>query len=128
MLFGYTQERVHRDLVDDLSVSPFTMGFLPYFITWGVIASQFVRAAVQTGEIPTFVYAIFFLEFILFSLFALVQYKFVYLPFVDAPGYASIEGDFIQKQRMNNMYHVLSLISKTTLVWILYSGLRATNT
>lgn len=114
MLFGYIQEKIQVKMF----LAPYFMGWAPYSFAWGVILSQFIRSIEKVG-LPDYVYVLFSLEFIIYSCFAIVSFYYTYLPYVY--GYVG------NKERMQGLYHILSLSAKMILVWVSFVGIRDQN-
>jgi len=112
MLFGYTEE--HSVTVRDYPyvLRPFFLGCYPYIAAWVILFIHFLR--VGGNVIPWFVYVIFVGEFILFSCFAAISYFYVVKP-----------GKVVSPKEMNGWYNILSLISKSLLVWFTFGGVVA---
>ena len=65
-------------------------------------------------DVPEFVIAIYAVEVLLFSIFALVQWIYVTRP-----------GELTDRITMEGWYNLLSLTSKMLLVWLAFGGLVA---
>lgn len=105
MLFGFLEETTP----ENSPIHPFYYGFIPYIFMWTIVSWQFIRSALVLN-VPTFVWAIFFCEVVLFSSFAVVQWY-----------YKVNNNDNGGKSSM--WYDVLSLTSKMILVWVSFFGL-----
>jgi hypothetical protein len=107
MTFGYLEEKTRG--VVDMAISPHYLGYVPYVSTWFILTWQFIRVA---SDAPTFVIAIFVLEFVLFSSFGVVQWYYV------------VRSNST-KRDMEGAYNILSLTSKMLLVWLCVGGIAA---
>ena len=108
MMFGYIEEKTLSIRDYPYVLRPFFLGFVPYASAWAILIIHFTRLY----DIPPFVYIIFFGEIVLFSSFALVSYIFVVKP-----------GKLTEPKTMNGWYNVLSLTSKSLLVWVAFGGI-----
>jgi hypothetical protein len=105
MLFGFIQETNYNKT----SYTAFIFGCIPYFFMWLIISWQFIRAT-HAFNVPKFVSAIYVLEVILFSSFAVVQY------------FNNISS-IINSKTADGLYNFLSLVSKMLLVWLSFGGI-----
>lgn len=113
MICGLLQE-----LYDDSSFY-FASGCVPYICAWILELNAFIRAAKET-TIPTFVWIILFVQLVLFSSFAFVQYWYICLK----------KGGDNYEERYDNYekrLNILSLFSKASLVLIVLFGMKAQN-
>lgn len=106
MLFGLIQENAPAGT----TAIPFVLGCVPYLFMWIIISWQFIRAA-TTLDVPDFVVAIFVLEVLLFSSFAVVQYL------------NKVMDKRIGDKAADGVYNLLSLTSKMILVWVSFGGI-----
>ena len=113
MFFGILQVN-HKD-----SVNAHIYGWVPYSFAWGVIISSYLVVEHDNDNIPHWVVFILIAEAALFSLFGIVQLKFDVIPKLNG-GYNSITNADREADGWNNL---LSLISKATLVIVLYGNL-----
>lgn len=110
MMFGYIEEKTVSVRDYPFWLRPFFLGFDPYMAAWAILIIHFARIGSDT--IPWFVYVIFFGEIVLFSSFAVVQYVYVLRP-----------GKITDQKAMNGWYNVLSITSKSLLVWFAFGGI-----
>jgi predicted metal-binding membrane protein len=93
--------------------SPFVLGCISGGTPWLAIYAYFIAAITSVSQnVPTFVYLIVSIYFILFMVFAanmVLQYKGV-----------GRWKDYLYGERM---YIVLSLVAKTLLAWLVFSGI-----
>lgn len=107
MMFGYIEEKMVSIRDYPFWLRPFFLGFGPYVAAWAILITHFARLS----TVPWFVYVIFFGEIVLFSSFAVVQYVYVVKP-----------GEIKDQKTANGLYNVLSLTSKSLLVWFAFGG------
>lgn len=115
-LFGIMME-YHNQRTEKTDWTAFIYGCIAGFVPWVVIMLYFV-GAVNSGDgsakPPDFVYAIVPTLFVFFNIFAInmvLQYKKV-----------GKWKDYLYGERV---YIVLSLLAKTTLAWLIFSGIFA---
>ena len=113
-LFGIMME-YHNQYTKKVNWTSFTFGSIAGIAPWIVIFMYFM-GAVNSGDAkpPAFVYAIIPTLFVFFNIFAInmvLQYKKV------GPW-----KDYLYGERV---YIVLSLLAKTTLAWLIFSGVFA---
>jgi hypothetical protein len=113
-LFGYLMEKMNLQ-ADKVSWTPFVFGSLAGIGPWIVIAlSAFGNS--DLSEVPWFVFAITFSYFFFFNLFPInmvLQYKKV--------------GRWANYLYGERVYIVLSLVAKTVLAWLVFSGVMQPN-
>lgn len=105
-------------------VSPHVMGYVPYGAVWSVILSFYaISVRDNEGSPPWYVNVIVFVELLLFSCFAFVQYYYVIWPQWRSGSnqYEIIDDD--SKTRMDGVYNILSLVSKLLLCWLTFGGI-----
>ncbi len=107
ILFGWLMETTNEDL-SRVRWSPFVMGCLAGVVPWVAIAIYLVGAG---ANVPDFVYGIFMSLFVLFNIFALIQYRQY-----RARGRW---GDYLRGERA---YVVLSLVAKSLLAWQVFAN------
>lgn len=110
-LFGIMMEK-HNQTTQKVDWTAFIYGSVAGFVPWVVIALYFV-GAVNSGDAkpPAFVYAIVPTLFVFFNIFAInmvLQYKKV------GPW-----KDYLYGERV---YIILSLLAKSTLCWLIWTG------
>ena len=114
IMFGYLMEIINQ-ATEKTVWSPFILGCISGGIPWVVMFAYFVAAITSTGtNPPAFVYAIFFIYFIVFNIFALnmvLQYKGV-----------GRWKDYLYGERV---YIILSFVAKTLLAWFVFIGVFA---
>lgn len=99
----------------------FFVGFVPYIFAWVPIFVQFYSAlAGSIAKPPDFVYAVIVIMFLLFSTFAGVQLWFTVL--FETNGTNEIMRYF-QLMKQDAWLHILSLIAKLTLSWMVTGGI-----
>lgn len=111
MVFGYLEEKTAGTV--SLYFNPFWLGCIPYIICWIIITWHFTRANMKF-DVPDFVIAIYAVEILLFSIFAVVQWYYVVRP-----------GQLTNRPSMEGWYNFLSITSKMLLVWLAFGGLAA---
>lgn len=89
----------------------YNLGVVAGLVPWIVITGYFIGTIMLGGEPPAFVYAIFFVELVLYSSFA----------FVMVAHYKKI-GNFVDYAFSERAYVILSLVAKTALAWIVFGG------
>jgi len=94
---------------------PFVAGVVFGVLSWTIVF--YTVAQVSSVDVPVFVWAILFSYFVLFLGF----------PVVAVIGTPKVAGNGAPENgaASENRYHVLSLVSKTLLVWLLVSGVNA---
>ncbi len=114
IMFGYLMELMNQR-TEKTNWSPFVLGCISGGTPWIALYAYFVAAIMSTGtNPPAFVYAIFFIYFIVFNIFALnmvLQYKGV-----------GRWRDYLYGERV---YIILSFIAKTLLAWLVFIGVFA---
>jgi len=111
ILFGWLQERMNPPGRTATTMMPFWFGTLAGIAPWLAIATNLVGA----GEVPGFVYGIFFAQLVFFFSFGLnqwLQYRGV-----------GRWSDYVFGEKT---YLVLSLGAKSVLAWQIYGGSLAT--
>jgi hypothetical protein len=113
-MFGYLMEKLNQ-YTKKTDWSAFILGTISGFLPWIVLYAYFIASILSTGlEVPTFVYAILFVYFIVFNIFALnmvLQYKGV-----------GRWKDYLYGERF---YIILSFAAKTILAWLVFVGIFA---
>ena len=113
-MFGYLMEKLNQ-YTKKTDWSPIKLGTISGFLPWVVLYAYFVASILSTGlEVPTFVYAIIFVYFIVFNIFALnmvLQYKGV-----------GRWKDYLYGERF---YIILSFVAKSILGWLVFIGIFA---
>ncbi|MFX0117383.1 MAG: heliorhodopsin HeR [Candidatus Hodarchaeota archaeon] len=110
ILFGWLME-LHNQTTEKTDWTAFIFGSVAGIVPWVVITAYFLNIQVTGGEVPDFVYAIYFVEFVLFNCFAInmvLQYKHI------GPW-----KDYLYGERF---YIILSLVAKTALAWLVFAG------
>lgn len=110
ILFGWTMERHNQDR-EATDWTAYVFGCFAGIVPWIAVAIYLAGAGGGAGEVPGFVYGIFFSIFVVFNVFAanmLLQYKRV------GPWRNYIFGEFV--------YILLSLTAKSLLAWQVYAG------
>jgi hypothetical protein len=110
ILFGWMME-LHNQTTERVNWTSFLFGSLAGAAAWVAIAIYLAGAGNEFGNVPTFVYWIFFSIFIFFNLFAInmiLQYKKL------GPWRRYLFGE--------RMYIVLSLVAKSLLAWQVWAG------
>jgi sulfite exporter TauE/SafE len=112
IMFGYLMEKINQ-YTERTDWSPFVLGCISGGTPWLAIYAYFIAAITSVSQnVPTFVYLIVSIYFILFMIFAVnmvLQYKGV-----------GRWNDYLYGERM---YIVLSLVAKTLLAWLVFSGI-----
>jgi uncharacterized membrane protein len=114
IMFGYLMELINQK-TEKTNWSSFIMGCISGGVPWVVLYAYFIGALSSiNADIPTFVYMILFIYFLVFNIFALnmvLQYKGV-----------SRWKDYLYGERF---YIILSFIAKTILSWLVFIGIFA---
>ena len=113
-MFGYLMEKLNQ-YTKKTDWSAFILGTISGGLPWVVLYAYFIASILSTGlEVPTFVYAIIFVYFIVFNIFALnmvLQYKGV-----------GRWKDYLYGERF---YIILSFAAKSILGWLVFIGIFA---
>ncbi len=107
ILFGWLMETTNEDS-SRVRWSPFVMGCLAGVVPWVAITVYLVGAG---ADVPGFVYGIFVSLFVLFNVFALVQYR-----------QYRARGRWADYLRGEGAYIVLSLVAKSLLAWQVFAN------
>jgi hypothetical protein len=111
-MFGYIMEKINQ-YTEKTDWSPFIIGCISGGTPWLAIYAYFIAAITSVSQnVPTFVYLIVSIYLILFMAFAVnmvLQYKGV-----------GRWKDYLYGERM---YIILSLVAKTLLAWLVFSGI-----
>lgn len=107
ILFGWLMETTNDD-PSRVSWAPFVMGCLAGAVPWVAIAVYLIGAG---RDVPNFVYGIFVSLFVLFNVFALVQYR-----------QYRARGRWADYLRGERAYIVLSLVAKSLLAWQVFAN------
>ncbi len=114
IMFGYLMEVVNQK-TEKTNWSAFILGCVSGGTPWAALYAYFIAAVKSTGlEVPTFVYLILLIYFILFNVFAInmvLQYKGV-----------GRWKDYLYGERV---YIILSFVAKTFLAWLVFIGIFA---
>ena len=114
ILFGNLMEKINQ-YTSKTDWSAFIYGTISGAIPWIVLYAYFIASILSTGlEVPTFVYMILFIYFIVFNIFAInmvLQYKGV-----------GRWKDYLYGERF---YIILSFIAKSILGWLVFIGIFA---
>jgi hypothetical protein len=110
ILFGLAMERVNvrRERVD---WRPFVYGCLVGVVPWIAIGLELAVSQSETGDVPSFVFAIFVSLLLLFATFPVnmwLQYRRI--------------GRWADPLFAEKVYIVLSLVAKSALAWQVYGG------
>jgi len=112
IMFGYLMEKINQ-YTEKTDWSPFVLGCISGGTPWLAIYAYFIAAVTSVSQnVPTFVYLIVSIYFVLFMVFALnmvLQYKGV-----------GRWKDYLYGERM---YIILSFVAKTLLAWLVFSGI-----
>ena len=112
ILFGLLMEKINQ-YTEKTDWSAFIYGTISGGLPWVVLYAYFIASILSTGlEVPTFVYAILFVYFIVFNIFALnmvLQYRGV-----------GRWKDYLYGERF---YIILSFIAKSILGWLVFIGI-----
>ena len=113
MLFGFLQD--DKIMYPGLSTAAFWFGWVPYIAAWFVVIMRFLNSvnSANGDEVPGFVKSIIWIEFLIFSCFAFVQWWFVVRSARPVGG-----------PRYDGAYNLLSITAKMLLVWFAFFGLR----
>ena len=110
ILFGWAMER-HNQATSRTDWTSFIFGCFAGAVPWIGIAVYLAGAGGDSGEVPGFVYGIFFSLFVVFNVFAInmvLQYKRI------GPWKDYVFGEFV--------YILLSLTAKSLLAWQVFAG------
>lgn len=114
IMFGYLMEKINQH-TEKTDWSSFLLGCVSGGVPWVVIYAYFIAAIGSVAEsVPTFVYFVLSIYFILFNVFAInmvLQYKAV-----------GAWRDYLYGERV---YIILSLVAKTILAWLVFVGIFA---
>jgi hypothetical protein len=136
--FGYLADQcyLHNWIVDITKTSPFGIstswinlknpfwfGCWPYMFSWLPIFAMFFITISDSEDVPGFVYGIIFFTFIIFSMFAVVQWWWVVRNTREDGygGFMSTKSD--NMELYDGAMHLLSLTSKLILSWWVYLGI-----
>jgi hypothetical protein len=112
IMFGYLMEKINQ-YTEKTDWSPFVLGCISGGTPWLAIYAYFIAAITSVSQnVPTFVYLIVSIYFILFMVFAVnmvLQYKGI-----------GRWKDYLYGERM---YIILSFVAKTLLAWLVFSGI-----
>ncbi|HIH01703.1 TPA: hypothetical protein HA259_06485 [Thermoplasmata archaeon] len=110
-LFGLMME-LHNQTTEKTNWTAYILGCFAGFVPWLVLGIYFFGAILQDAEnVPTFVYAIFFVLAAFFNVFALnmvFQYRG--------------KGKWADYLYGEKVYIILSLTAKSTLAWFVFGG------
>ena len=111
-MFGYLMELINQK-TEKTNWSAFILGSISGAVPWVVLFSYFTGDIIASeNNIPTFVYLIFVIYFVMFMSFAVnmvLQYKAI-----------GRWRDYLYGERV---YIILSFVAKTLLVWFVFAGL-----
>ena len=110
ILFGWMME-LHNQTTPKTNWTAFIFGCLAGIVPWIAVGIYFVGSVTSGENVPNFVYAIYVSLFITFNIFAVnmvLQYKKV------GPW-----KDYLYGERV---YIVLSLLAKSVLCWLIFTG------
>jgi len=114
IMFGYLMERINQH-TEKTDWSSFILGCISGGTPWIVLYAYFIAAISSVNaDVPTFVYMILLIYFVLFNIFAVnmvLQYK----------GIGSWK-DYLYGERA---YIMLSFIAKSILAWLVFVGIFA---
>lgn len=110
ILFGLLQEKYTKP--GDGQWLPFIFGCIAGIIPWLIFAVQLLSPNSPSDvPVPGFVYGIVISLFVLFNIFAWVQYK-----------QYRAKGKWINYLRGEKAYIILSLVAKSALAWQIFAG------
>jgi hypothetical protein len=111
-MFGLLME-LHNQTTEKTNWTSYIFGFVAGVTPWIIITAYFFNTLSIGGEIPTFVYLIYFIEFVFFfggfAMNMFLQYKRV--------------GPWHDYNYGERGYQILSLVSKTILAWLVFFGI-----
>lgn len=107
ILFGWLMETTNEDF-SRVRWSPFVMGCLAGVVPWVTVTIYLAGAG---ADVPGFVYGIFVSLFVLFNVFALVQYR-----------QYRARGRWADYLRGERAYIALSLVAKSLLAWQIFAN------
>jgi len=114
IMFGYLMEKINQ-YTEKTDWSPFALGCVSGGIPWIAVYSYFIAAVTSVSQnVPTFVYLILLIYFILFNVFAInmvLQYKGI-----------GRWKDYLYGERV---YIILSFVAKSALAWLVFVGIFA---
>jgi hypothetical protein len=113
MFFGVLQS---WDRENEFKAWPHFFGYISYLPAWGVIIAYFALL-VRLNDVPDFVWIVLIVEIALFTCFGLVQFFYNAAPKL---GLFGLRHSSNNERAEDGFYNLLSLISKTLLVSILY--------
>lgn len=134
MLFGHIQDVIYRNVKIGMESSlciihlfdisryklrwlAFSLGCVPYMIYW-VIVFWVYAENVKGENVPVLVHTIVFSMFVMFSMFAVVQFYFEVLH------EEQVNYEFINMRRADIWLHWLSFFSKFMLAFFVWGGLQ----
>jgi hypothetical protein len=121
MDYGYQEERAF-EMGDIQWPSPGMKGGFPFIVIWAIIISEFMRATTITeSPPPTFVYLIVWVLLFMFSVFWFNQLYHLSWGPPPRPGSEAMKQTFVH---MDDVFHLLSLTTKTALVLFVGFGLQ----
>jgi hypothetical protein len=114
IMFGYLMEKINQ-YTEKTDWSSFILGCISGGTPWIAIYAYFIAAISSVSQnVPTFVYLILFIYFILFNIFAVnmvLQYKGI-----------GRWKDYLYGERI---YIILSFVAKSILAWLVFVGIYA---
>lgn len=114
IMFGYLMEKINQ-YTEKTDWSPFLLGCISGGTPWIVLYAYFIAAISSVSQnVPTFVYMILLIYFVLFNIFAVnmvFQYKGI-----------GRWKDYLYGERT---YIVLSFVAKSILAWLVFVGIFA---
>lgn len=111
ILFGWVMERINDQQDPNVDWTPYVFGCLAGIVPWIAIGIALIGAELESGRVPTFVFAIFVSLFLLFNTFAvsqLLQYRRV-----------GRWRDYVVGEWT---YLLLSLVAKSALAWQVFAN------
>lgn len=109
-MFGLLMEQLNPSNAQGTKIDwwPYILGCIAGIIPWVIITGYFLGV---DGTPPDFVYAIYFIEFALFNIFAIVMLA-----------YYKRWGPFKDYMYGERFYQILSIVAKTLLAWLVFAG------
>ena len=113
MIFGYIQDRLSGITTIRWAFSPHTWGYIPYVFVWVTISTPlFLNLSSPDIYVPNYTVALYLLQFFTLTLYGMCQYFYVVIPFMKGEN----KIDRTSQKKMDGCFHILSLVTKLTLV------------
>lgn len=116
MLFGVLQDR-NTAAGETRSGAAHWFGWVPFLAAWALLIKRFLNSISRSANVPDFVKRIVWIEFALFSCFAVVQYVYA----------VRLDGSRARAHALEyaGAYNLLSVTAKLTLAFTVFFGVKA---